>query len=311
MPRVKLNKTKYTGIFSYETKTKGKMYAIRVRYQDDLGNWKEKTEQGFGSIKSARSRKAELEDAIHNESASSFDNDNITFKEWGEKYFELMSPTWSDETVRNFKQIFHKHLSQLHPIPLSKLTRVRYQEHVNYLLFDKDYAESTVKHGHRIAMSVLNSAVDHDVLLKNKLKKVKIYKLAEPKEKFLEADELARLDDVAKEHLKTMRYACYVLMRIGWRRSEVLGLIYDGVKVIDENTVDVSVKEARGESKERAAVKSKSSYRTNRLKGGYAIAIIKAVELSKQIHVNHNIVCTGKSRVFVNKKAITSDNIQS
>lgn len=87
------------------------------------------------------------------------------------------------------------------------------------------------------------------------MKKVKIHKLAEPKKKFLEADELAKIDDIARERLKTMHYACYALMRIGWR-GEALGLVYDGVKVIDKNTVDVSVKEAKNRFKEKDDLKS-------------------------------------------------------
>ena len=59
---------------------------------------------------------------------------------------------WSACSVDNFGHVFDKHLSELHHIPLSKLTKARYQEHINYLLFDKGYAESTVKRDHTIVM---------------------------------------------------------------------------------------------------------------------------------------------------------------
>ena len=304
MSKQKFNLTDYPGVFWYDTKTKGKLYAIRIRYKDQYEGWKEKPEQGFKTLKVARARKRELEELLDNNPAA-IENNKTTFREWGEKYFELLSPTWSHDTILNFNSAFYKHLAELHNILLVKLTKAVYQNHINYLLFERDYAESTVKRNHTIAMAIINSAVDHDILVKNKLRNISIHKLSIPKKKFLEIDELRKIDKVASETLNVAGYACYALLRMGWRRSEVMGLIAEGVKVIDNNTVDVSVLETRGRYIERATPKSKTAYRTIRLKGDFATAVIKAVELSKKIHYDNNTTFTDKSRILINKRGIT------
>lgn len=303
MSKPKFNKTEYTGIFWYETKTKGKLYAIRARYKDQYDTWQEKPEQGFKKIKEARTRKRELEELLEQNPAS-LEGDKITFGEWGKKYFELNSPTWAIDSIIGFNSAFYSHLIALHDISLSKLSKLQYQNHINYLLYDKNYAVSTVRRDHAIMMAIINSAVNHDVLAKNKLRDTKIHKLSTPKKKFLEMDELKKIDDVAPT-LNVTEYACYTLMRIGWRRSEVTGLVLGSVRIIDNDTIDVSVLETRGTKKERTTPKSMSSYRTNRLKGGYAKAILKAIEFSKQIHIDNNIKFGDESRILVNKKGIT------
>jgi len=57
LPQRKRSKTKYQGIFSYETK-QGVKYSIRVKYQDIVtGKWKERTESGFDTLKKLKAVK--------------------------------------------------------------------------------------------------------------------------------------------------------------------------------------------------------------------------------------------------------------
>jgi len=296
MPKQKLNKTKYPGIFWYETK-KGKLYAIRVRYKDIYENWKEKTEQGFTSLNQARSRKSELENSISSET-----NSKITFGDWWLKHLEITNPTWSRDTYVSVKSIHKNHLSVFDNIELSKLTLFKYQQFINKKLHEDNLALASVKEIHRKMMSIINSAVKHDYLIKNKLKDVTIQKFEVVKKKHLTLEELSKLDALAHDRLSVTQYACYVLLRIGWRRGEVLGITRGAINIVDDSTVEVSVVQTKTPQSYINTPKTQSSYRTNVLLDDFARAIIKAVEVAEKIHNN---VLSDSSRIIVNGRGVT------
>jgi len=113
---------------------------------------------------------------------------------------------------------------------------------------------------------------------------------------------IEKLDLLAVEELCTIKYACYVLMRIGWRRSEAIALTNGAVKIINDDTISVSVLETKTLFEDRAMPKTQSSIRTNVLTGSYAAAILNAVEGAKKIYELHDIPFLGNSRIIINMK---------
>jgi len=296
MPKQKLNKTKYPSIFWYDTQ-KGKSYAIRVRYKDNLENWKEKTEQGFKTLTQAKNRKAELESSTDNEV-----NVKITFGEWWLKHLAIVEPMWSRNSHASMMSLYQKHLNIFDNVELAKLTLYRYQQFINQKLHDENLALESVRSIHRAMMAILNSAVKHDVLMKNKLRDVTIQKLEIAKKKHLSLDELSRLDVLARDKLSVTKYACYILMRIGWRRGEALGLTKRAIRIIDDDTIEVSVIETKTAKMDKNTPKTRSSFRTNTLTGNFAQAILDAVSFAEKIHGNG---FDDASRIIVNSEGAT------
>jgi len=303
MAKSKWVATDYPGIYKYELKS-GTKYGIRVRYQDANFKWREKSESGFDTIKQARKRKTDLENSVNKNLASTFDGDKITFGEWYKQYYEMVSPTWTIDSKVTLKTIYRKHLSEFNPVSLTKITLSRYQNFINKKLHEEDLTLKYVKLIHGTMMAVINEAVKHDILIKNKLNRVTIQKQKqqEQKVKHVDLEDLQKLDEMAKTELNTLQYGMYVLMRIGWRRGEVLGLTKQAVTAIDEDVVDVTVLQTRTRSSEVSTPKTKSSYRTNRLTGDSAMAILRALEKAESIHKSNHVIFSHESRVFVNSK---------
>ena len=299
MPRQKLKKTRYKGIYSYETK-KGLRYAIRIKYQNALGEWKDKPEQGFTSIMDAKRRRAELQHDINNDLASTFEGSKTTFKEWYQRYYKMMSPSWSTGNKKQYDNMYNWHLHEFNNITLTEITLMRYQDFISSKL--EILSCGTVKEIHSRMMAVMNSAVKHDILRKNKLNDVVIKKTEIPKEKNLPNRIVEELDFLAEKELCTIKYACYVLMRIGWRRSEAIALTKRAVEIIDVVKIGVSVLEAKTLFEDMAQPKTPSSIRTSILTGSYANAILEAVETARRIHELHGLPFTGDARIILNVK---------
>lgn len=304
MAQRKRNKTKYPGVFSYETK-QGLKYSIRVKYQDIVtGKWKERTESGFDTIKRAKSRQTELERMVLNDLASVLDADKMTFKEWYKQYYEMMSPTWTADSRAKVDGYYNNHFFEFNNTTLSKLNLTTYQKFINRKLFEDDLSAITVKAMNAQFMAIINMAVRHEILQRNRLSSVSIQKEYTPKKKAIEIDKLLEFDRVAKQTYDVMEYGMYVLTRIGWRRGEVMGFSKGAFEKISDDVVDVSVIKTRTTktADEGKGAKTQSSYRTNRLRGEMAHAIIDAVEFAEKVYKRFNIEWDDDSFVFVNYK---------
>jgi len=302
MAKSKWIKTTYPGVYKYETK-KGVKYGIRVRYTDDNEKWKEKSESGFDNIKAARKRKTELESKINKDLASTFSGDKTTLAQWYETYCTLMQPTWKDTTQLNVLAIY-KCLAPLHNTPLSKITLAHYQKYINTQL--QEMAIASVKSIHKRMMAIINAAVKYGILDRNHLTAVIIHKPEQiKKEKHIGVNELYRLDEAAEREFNELQHGMYVLMRIGWRRGEVLGLIKQGINIIDDDAVEVSVLETKTLGAETTTPKTSESYRTNTLTGEFARIIIKAYNVAQDKYESENTPFESSSRIFINKELKT------
>lgn len=299
MPQQKFETTRHSGIYSYETKN-GKRYAIRIKYQDAYGQWIDKAEQGFTKIADAKKRRTELKHIVDNDLSSVFEGSKITFKEWYQKYFTLMSSGWTTGNQKQVQNMYNWYLKEFDNVILSEISLMKYQLFINSKLEDLSY--KTVKEIHSRMMAIMNNAVKHDVLRKNKLKDVVIKKTELTKKRNISNSVADELDTLAKEKLCTVKYACYILMKIGWRRCEAIGLTQGGIRIIDDNTIAVSVIETKTQHEDKAMPKTQQSVRTNVLTGAYANAILDAVEMAKKIHILHSLPFTDTSRIILNAK---------
>ena len=312
MPTIKYNKTKHTGIYSYKTSS-GVKYHIRLRYKNSFGEFKEKSKSGFSTITQAKMHKAELHVQIKND-LSIIESSNLTFKQWYEEYLDIKSQSWSLDNEHRIVSLVNSHLAPaFNNRILNKLTPRDMQNFINQK-FENGYALSTVKSMHKTMMAIINSAVEHERLTKNKLKKVTFPdNISEAeKQKYIEPDKMLLLDVYIKENFSILDQAMFILAKIGWRRGEVAGFVHGGYKEIDINTIDVAVMKSRTNKTKNIGgkpPKTKSSYRTNRITGESAQIIKKVIELSKEIYSNFNLEVTDRSFVFIHPKTGKIQNI--
>jgi len=209
---------------------------------------------------------------VQNDLASVLDADKLTFKKWYEQYYEMTSPTWTVDSKYKVDGYYKNHFSELNNIILSKINLTSYQKFINRKRYEEDLSLSTVKALNAQFMAIINTAVKHEVLPRNRLSSVVIQKEYTPKRKDIEIEKLLEFDKVAKETYDVMEYGMYVLTRT-------------------TNTAD----EGKG-------AKSVSSYRTNRLRGEMAHAIIDAIDFAEKIYTRFGIDWNKDASVFVNYK---------
>jgi len=220
-----------------------------------------------------------------------------------------MSPTWAKSTNETFSNIVKNHLSFFDDFRLAEISKTSYQDFINEKLHKEDYSVEFVKNINKSMASIINYAVEDEILARNKLKGVKIVKVEAKKKKHLEVVELNKADQYAKENFDTLKLALYVLLRAGWRRGEALGLKKTSIRIVNENTIDVEVLNNRTRFSDEAELKSKSSRRVNKLQGEYAKAVLDAIDEAERIHKNHNKSFNSESRIFVNKSTCETHNV--
>jgi len=302
MPKQKLTKTKHQGIYSYETST-GKKYSIRFRFKNSQGVWKEKQESGFENLTKAKMRKAELE-IISKNDLSLIENENLTFGQWYKEFIKITSPTWSPHTFESFNSLYKNHFYIFANKQLAKITLRDIQNFANQKIAD-GLAVTTVKNMHISLMQIFNSAVKHDFLVKNKLKYIKL-PAHKKTSKYIESETMTLVDDyMFSDNFTHLDQAMFVLLKIGWRKSEVSGFSHGAVEIIDNNNVYVHVLKSRTHlTKETGkAPKTLSSYRTNHITGFKAKVLISCINISKEIYEDYNLPCTNDSFVFINPKS--------
>ena len=310
MAKTIYKKTKIPGILSYKTK-KGVRYLIRFRYQDANFKWKEKSESGFENMTKAKMRKSELELLTQND-LSLIESSSVTLDQWYQEYFKMKSPSWTADNTHRIEQLYKHHVSELGRKRLSKLTLIDAQNLVNKKIYEQNLSVGTAKSIHKTLMAIVNSAVEHDILPKNKLSKVTYPEDTNKVDKYIEPEIMSKLDDYIYSNFDILDQAMYTLAKIGWRRGEIGGFIHGAVNIIDQGHIEVTIMKSRTNKTKNTGGKSpktKTSYRTNTVTGDMATVIINAVAQSKKIYHTLGLEITPDSWVFMNEKTGKVANI--
>lgn len=302
MAKAKMLKTKYKSIFRYKTKN-GFKYLFRLKYKNEYDEWKEKTQSGFLTLEDAKNKHSELELSIRKGANAQLYLNGIKFGEWFERYCGIMEISWSLTTKKRIESEYKNHLIYFQNKCITKITLITVQEFVNKKI-KEGLAVSTVKNIYKTMMQVMNTAVKHDLIAKNKLIYVVFPRMEKKENKMIEEKDLERLDLYIYNELNILEQVMYMLARIGWRRGEVAGLRFSAFDVKEDGSVGVSVAKARNHytKEEGEKLKTSASYRENYLIGENAKRFILAIETSKQYYDESNIRRTDDSFVFLNPK---------
>lgn len=255
----KLNKSKKDkDLYWYTTKKGEKLWMYRHKYEDTLGNRREKKKSSFKSedaaLKALLKIKADLLDGKHKQ----VEKDRMTVAQWVDIWYETYHVNWKEPT-----QILHKDIKDriIKPLigkcmlaELDKSTYIRL--FINKL--KKKYASSTVKSYNRIFKLAVNAAVDDEILPRNRFTKISIQD-DKVKDNYYTPDELNKLLEIAEEYTNVTTYSSLLtLAYTGLRKGEANGLCWNN---IDFKQKTVTVERTRDANGVRPP-KTKNSYRT-------------------------------------------------
>ena len=218
-------------IRKYKNKNSKKyMYEYRIKYVDPVtGKVREKSKRGFASKKEAELAAAEVEKKLFIGDVDVVKSSDITVKDWIEQYLELYGSQLRETTLKTRKTRLYNHIiPELGNYKLQKLTRMQYQKFINKKL--DAMKESTVKSLHGTFMTIVNKAVEHGIIDRNKFQGISISKgNEEEKIKFLTKEEVEKLLMVAKTFEFDEYMAVFILLRTGLRKGELLALTWDDI----------------------------------------------------------------------------------
>ncbi|MBC2158690.1 tyrosine-type recombinase/integrase [Listeria booriae] len=304
MASIKWKTTNYPGIYEYET-NRGKRYGVRVRYYKD-GERIEKSKSGIRTIAEAKAVQTEFENLVNNNKEYIFENANLTLNAWNDIYmanFKLKK--YSKDTIRHKENIYKNHLKEEFGDRL--LTKITLNDYEHYLAskIEKGYSRGTVLTIHRSMKAIMNAAVKHEKLSKNRLLNVDIPEIQETmtvETKVLETDQFNAFVVACKEMMTKYDFAMVYLAIWGMRRGEVMGVRlrtveFDHNKKVAHLSLDSSRTLRTPEGK---GTKTAAGNRVLIIPGeGYQL-LVYAIDKAKSIAKDHNTVLHQDDFIFRN-----------
>ncbi|SER94501.1 AP2-like DNA-binding integrase domain-containing protein [Gracilibacillus ureilyticus] len=250
---MKLNKSKKDPELYYYSDTKGKKkWMYRHKYYDQYGKRREKKGR-FNTEKEAYQALLKLKVDTIRGATKPVEFSNYTVAQWFDTWYETYKHNWKISTRTQRESAIRVHIKPLlGSYKLSELSRSTFQkEFINTLLNDskKPKEPSTVKSLYSIFKIGINSAVEEEIIPRNRFTKLQIgiEKNEEDKKKdknekkknasksslkgnYLEAHELNKLLVKAKKILNITNYTLLLtLAYTGLRKGEGNGLCWNDI----------------------------------------------------------------------------------
>lgn len=262
MLHLKLYKSKKDNdLYYYFNTKKEKLWCYRYRYYDALNKRREKSKQGFKSEKDAYRALLEVKASILNGEVKKVENSNLTISEWLDIWYETHKNDWKvSSQIQRENAIKHQMKPLLGKYKLADLDKATYKRvYINELL--KKYEPSTVRLFHRLFKVAINSAVDNEIIPRNRFNKI-VISGDKDKDNFLTSEELKTFLAGAKECENITNYTLILLLAYtGLRKGEALGLTWED---IDFDAHTLTVRRTR-DNKGVRTPKTNRSYRTIRI----------------------------------------------
>ena len=296
---MKRNKTKYPNIFTYETK-KGKRYYVRRKFKLH-GKQTEASASGLKTLAEAKQSLAEIENKIAN---GDYDpRKNMTVDDYWQIYSEnrIKTGRWAPDTIGTKMSWYNRHFhKQFGGTLLKDIERAKYEAYISSLL--KNYSRSTVTRISALFEAMVTDAVINDYIDKNPILRIYIGKSDIPaKKKRLSLEDFRTWDKCAREILSSYAYTMVRLTYFGLRRSEVLGVKFNSLSLVD-GRFKIFLDESRTSRRpEGGRMKTKTSERYVLVDEETTELLQKAMMLSRQIAKETNRILGQGDFIFLDE----------
>jgi len=176
-------------------------------------------------------------------------NDNITFKQYAEKWFERTCSTSAEATQNSIKNRLRHLYQHIGNVKLKSLKPYHIQEIVTFMV--KEGYTDLVKRTLSECKRILNDAVINDVIIKNVALGIKAPKFSKTERKPLKQSEDKKVLQLALNH----KYGLFILILryCGLRPEEAVALTVNDVDLTNKKiSVNKAVSLARNQPKEKA-----------------------------------------------------------
>lgn len=222
---------------------RGKVWQYEISYKTKDGKYAKERKSGFRTKSEAAAAAAEME----YEMGKGYDPDakNINFDEYFKNWMELYKKnSVSPVTYKKYLDTLANIKKYSLDVPLSKLTKRKYQEAINK--FAETHAIGTTKRLHNHIKSCISEALFEGLILKDFTKNIILTGNSKgnkkEEEKYLSLEEFKRLISVTLENLDVRYVSRYMILlsaATGVRFAEALGLTWDDIDLIN-NTININ-----------------------------------------------------------------------
>lgn len=149
----------------------------------------------------------------------------LTLREWAEKWIETQKHHIAITTEENYRSLIRLHLDRIGDVPLSKVTPLLINDHYTRKL--ATYSSTYVNHIHVLISSMLEEAVNLEILARNPARRVKVPPIKTEEMEPLTEEQSIQLLSIARGH----RFEAEIMIGLatGAREAELLGLRWQDV----------------------------------------------------------------------------------
>ncbi|MBS4750353.1 site-specific integrase [Carnobacteriaceae bacterium zg-ZUI78] len=233
---MKKQPTKYPNIFEYTTKKGVTKYRVIITV-----NGTPVDKSGFAKISDAKSFILNIQSYV--EEINTPKVKEYTFDEYYQIYKEnkLVTGQWNKTTEYN-KSKYYKYVQSIFGNKkLQNITKVEFQNFINSLIL-QGYRRSTIVAIKAFIVSVLNDAINNEILSLNRMRNVVVPKTEKPPiNKYLKKEDYETVYNYVMKTQSIQIQTMFLLLSYGLRKGEALAIREEAITYMPDGTVKLLI----------------------------------------------------------------------
>lgn len=300
---------RHPGIYEYNT-DKGKRFGTKRSFKSATGRRKYWSKSGFMTWRDADISLKKFEADLASGTLTESMTQTILLKQYFEtvKKRKLAMNIWR-QTTADQKDHYWKRISPVFgDTPIGDIKRQPYQRFIDRLV-KEGLARTTIVTINSVMQILMNDAEHNNVITKNPLKSIEITTKRRPRSQSLTEDDFRRLMYAAKDILLPYQYGMFVLLTLGERREELMGLRLGSFQFAERDgneicAIKFDLSRTRNDPN-GGPLKNPSSYRTIYVTGQYCDTCHFMINQCLSICRKHNIIPDENTFLILNE--VTGD----